>query len=154
MGNIPVIDLWRHWRTGLAAFATMVVVFFWPAIPLRSVSGWLEFYYHYTPENYLYALLTLLSGVYVGLYVYNKSVCPTCRIDNGKAGAASVLGGVLLGACPACIPAVGIFLPLGVSVYLSSISWIFLLLAVLLLAFLIYRMNGFERVWQKTTVEK
>ncbi len=145
MADILILKLWRHPWPALAAAGTMLAVFFWPALPLRGVGAWLEFFYYYTPENYLYALLTLLSGLYVGIYVYNKTVCATCRIDTGKAGTAGVFGGVLLGACPACIPALGIFLPLGVSVYLSRISWVFLVLAVLLLTFLIYRMNGFRR---------
>ena len=124
----------------------MFVVFLWPSIPLGSVSNWLQFFYYYTPQNILYALLTVLSGLYVGMYVYNKTVCTTCRADGAKAGGAGVLGGVLLGACPACIPALAFFLPLSVSVYLSRISWVFLVLAVLLIIFLIYRMRGFSKV--------
>lgn len=150
MADLLVLRLWRHAWPALSASATMLAVFFWPAVPLGGVTDWLEFFYYYTPENYLYAALTLLSGLYVGIYVYNRKVCATCRIDarsnTGKAGAAGVVGGVLLGACPACIPALGIFLPLGASVYLSRISWVFLVLAVLLLLGLIYRMNGFRRV--------
>lgn len=147
MADILIFKLWRHIWPALAALVTMAVVFLWPAIPLKGVGSWLEFFIYYTPENYLYALLTLLSGLYVGIYVYNKKVCATCRIGAKKVGGpVGIFGGVLLGACPACIPALGFFLPLGVSIYLSRISWVFLTLAVLLLSFLIYRMNGLRRV--------
>lgn len=150
MADLLVLRLWRHSWPARSALATMLVVFLWPALPLGGVYDWLLFLYYYSPENILYTFLTLLSGLYVGIYVYNRKVCATCRIDgrevNGKAGAAGVVGGVLLGACPACIPALGIFLPLGASMFLSRISWVFLVLAVLLLLFLIYRMNGFRRV--------
>jgi len=146
MADVLVLRLWHYKWPALSAAATMLAVFFWPALPLGSVGDWLVFFYYYTPQNILYAVLTVLSGLYVGIYVYNKKVCATCRIGTGKAGTAGVFGGVLLGACPACIPALGIFLPLSASVYLSRISWVFLVLAVLLLSFLIYRMNGFRKV--------
>jgi len=145
MTDILIVKLWRHLVPALSAIATMIAVFFWPAIPLRGVGAWLEFFYYYTPQNYLYAMLTLLSGLYVGIWAYNKTVSATCRINTGKAGSVGMFGGVLLGACPACIPALGIFLPLGVSVYLSRISWVFLVAAILLLLFLVFRMNGFRR---------
>jgi len=145
MADVLVLKLWRHKWPALSAIATMLAVFLWPSIPLAGVGIWLEFFYYYTPQNYLYALLTVLSGLYVGIYVYNKTVCATCRVTRGKAGTVGVFGGVLLGACPACIPALGIFLPLSASVYLSRISWVFLVLAVLFLLFLVFRMNGFRR---------
>jgi len=148
MGNLLIFRLWRHVWPSTAALATMVAVFFWPAVPLGGVSYWLQFLSYYTPQNYLYGALTVLAGLYVGIYIYNKKVCATCRLPDKKAGAAGVVGGVLLGACPACIPALAVFLPLGVSVYLSRISWVFLVLAIILLTFLIYQMNGFRRTAQ------
>lgn len=146
MKDIFIIKLWRYKWPALAAVGTMAVVFLWPSIPLGGVYDWLQFFYYYTPQNILYALLTVLSGLYVGMYVYNKKVCTTCTVDSGKTGGAGVVSGVLLGACPACIPVLAFFLPLSVSVYLSRISWVFLVFAVLLITFLIYRMRGFEKV--------
>jgi hypothetical protein len=57
-----------------------------------------------------------------------------------------MISGVLLGACPACIPALGLFLPLSISIYLSRISWMFLVGAIILMMFLVYRMDGFRKV--------
>ncbi|HEX9721829.1 MAG TPA: hypothetical protein VGA53_01050 [Candidatus Paceibacterota bacterium] len=145
MGSILIIELWKHRWPALSALGTMLVVFFWPSIPLKGVGNWLQFFYYYTPQNFLYALLTLLAGLYVGIYVYNKTVCTTCRVGTEKTGTAGLLGGVLLGACPACIPVLAVFLPLGVSVYLSRISWVFLILSIALITFLMYRMNGFKK---------
>jgi Zn-dependent protease with chaperone function len=146
MDNLLVVKLWKHKWPAFSALGTMVAVFFWPAVPLRGISDWLEFFYYYTPQNFLYALLTLLAGLYVGIYVYNKKVSATCRLDAKKFGATGMIGGVLLGACPACIPALGIFLPLSVSIYLSRISWMFLVGAIILMMFLVYRMDGFRKV--------
>lgn len=146
MGDLLVVKLWQHKWPAFSALGTMLVVFLWPSIPLRGVSDWLLFFYYYTPQNYLYALLTLLTGLYVGIYVYNKKVCATCRIGSKKIGATGMFGGVLLGACPACIPALGFFLPLSATIYLSRISWVFLVGAIILLSFLVFRMNGFRKV--------
>lgn len=144
MRDVLVIKLWRYPWPALSAAATMAAVFLWPSVPLKGVYNWLQFFYYYTPQNILYALLTALAGLYVGIYVYHKKVCATCRVT-AKAGTAGMLGGVLLGACPACIPVLAFFLPLGVSVYLSRISWVFLVASVALMAFLIYRMKGFAK---------
>lgn len=141
---MPVLNLWKYKYSAFSALGTMSVVFFWPALPLRGIINWLEFFYYYTPQNILYGAMTILSGLYVGLYVYNKRVCKTCSVGTGKTGTASVLGGILLGACPACIPALAIFLPLGITVFLSSISWVFLVLSIAVIAYLIYKMNGFR----------
>jgi hypothetical protein len=146
MGDVLIFRLWHHAWPALAALATMIAVFFWPSIPLGGVSDWLKFFYYYTPQNYLYTVLTVLAGLYVGIYVYNKKVCATCQRSNQKAGMASVVGGVLLGACPACIPALAVFLPLSATIYLSRISWIFMVVAIMILTFLIFRMQGFRRV--------
>jgi hypothetical protein len=146
MGDLLVFRLWRHAWPAAAATVTMAVVFFWPSIPLGGVSNWLQFFYFYTPQNYLYAILTVLAGLYVGAYAYNKKVCSTCQLTNKSAGAVGVFGGILLGACPACIPVLAVFLPLGVTIYLSRISWVFLVLGIALVAFLIYRMNGFRKI--------
>lgn len=106
----------------------------------------MQFFTIYTPQNYLYALLTLLSGLYVGIYVYNKKVSPVCRVGSKKVGISGMVGGVLLGACPACIPALGIFLPLSATIYLSRISWMFLVGAIILMTFMVFRMKGFARI--------
>ena len=139
-----IVQLWKHKWPAIAATATMFAVFFWPAVPLKGIGNWLQFFYYYTPQNILYGVLTILSGLYAGIYVYNKKVCTTCSVS-AKAGATGMLGGVLLGACPACIPVLAFFLPLGVSVFLSRISWVFLILSIALMAFLIYKMNGFKK---------
>jgi len=146
MKTILIFKIWRYKWPALAVLATMFAVFFWPALPLKGVYNWLQFFYYYTPQNILYALITILSGLYIGIYVYNKTVCTTCSVSSEKAGAAGLFGGVLLGACPACIHVLAFFLPLGVSVYLSRISWVFLVLSVALMTFLIYKMNGFKKI--------
>ena len=145
MKDMLIFKIWRHKLPALWAFLTIIFVLLWPSIPLRGVANWLQFFYFYTPQNYLYSILSILSGLYVGIYVYNKKVAACCSIDSVKTGAAGSLFGILLGACPACIPVLAFLLPLSATIVLSRLSVVFLIIAILIMLFSIYRMNGFKR---------
>lgn len=141
-----IIAMWRSPLAVLAAFATMTFIFLWPALPLHSVFNWLRFFYYYTPQNYLYGAMTLIAGLYAGVYVYQKRVARACPVDNLNTGTTGSVMGMLLGACPACIPALAFFLPLSVTIVLSRLSMIFLALSVGLMLFSLWRVGGFKRV--------
>jgi hypothetical protein len=146
MNSLLIFKIWRHKLPALWAILTMALVFLWPSVPLRGISNWLQFLYYYSPQNYFYAILSILSGIYVGIYVYDRKVQSCCSIQNKKAGAAGSVLGVLLGACPACIPVLAFLLPLSVSITLSRVSLLFLIIAIAIMLFSIYRMNGFRKV--------
>lgn len=146
MKNLLILKIWRHKLPALWAILTIIFVLLWPSIPLRGIAKWLEFFYFYTPQNYLYAFLSLLSGLYVGIYVYNRKVAACCSIDSVKTGVAGSIFGILLGACPACIPVLAFLLPLSATIVLSRLSLVFLVVAILIMLFSIYRMNGFRRL--------
>ena len=146
MKSLLVFQVWRHPRPVLAAVSTMAVVFLWPSIPLGGVGNWLRFFYYYSPQNYLLSLMTVLCGLYVGLYVYNKTVAACCPMGNARTDAVGSLIGIVLGVCPACIPVLGFFLPLTVTMYLSYASWVFTVIAIAVLGFGISRFNGFKKV--------
>ena len=137
--------MWGYKLPALVALATTAAIFFWPALPLRSIANWLVVYINTPYLTFLYPVIAILSGEYMGLYVYNKKVAPCCSIETIKGGAAGSLVGVLLGACPACIPVIAIFLPLAFNVFLSRAAPIFSLISVAILLWVIYRMNGFKR---------
>jgi len=145
MKRLVIFALWRHKLPALAAVATMAFIFLWPSIPLGSVKDWLRFFVYYTPQNYLYALMTLLSGLYVGAYVFNKTVVRCCAIENARVGASGSLIGMLLGACPACIPALAFLFPLSITIFLSRLSIIFLLISIALMLFSIRAVGGFKK---------
>jgi len=145
MKNLLILKIWRHKLPALWAFLTIIFVLLWPSIPLWGITKWLKFLYFYTPQNYFYAILSILSGLYVGIYVYNRKVAACCSIDSVKTGAAGSIFGILLGACPACIPVLAFLLPLSATIVLSRLSVVFLIIAILIMLFSIYRMNGFKR---------
>ena len=146
MKNLLILKIWRHKLPALWAILTIIFVLLWPSIPLRGITKWLEFFYFYTPQNYLYAFLSLLSGLYVGIYVYDKTVARCCSIQNRKVGILGSFVGIFLGACPACIPVLAFFLPLSISIALSRVSLWFLIIAIAIMLLSIYRMNGFRKV--------
>ena len=145
MSSLLILKIWQHKLPALWAILSMAFVFLWPSIPLRGVANWLQFFYLYTPQNYLYAILAILSGLHVGIYVYNMKVAACCSINSIKTGTAGSLFGILLGACPACIPVLAFLLPLSATIVLSRLSLVFLIIAILIMFFSIYRMNGFKR---------
>lgn len=146
MKDILMFKIWRHKLPALSALATMIVLFLWPSLFLGGIANWLRFFYYYSPQNYLLAAVTLLSGIYVGLFVYDKKVAPCCSIDAKAGGAAGSIFGIILGACPACIPLLAAFLPLSLIITLSYLSWIFATVAIFILLFFIWRMNGFKKI--------
>lgn len=144
--QILILKIWRHKVPMLSTLATMMATFLWPSLFLGGIMNWLRFFYYYSPQNYLLAGVTLLSGVYMGLFVYDKKVAPCCPIDSKVGGAAGSIFGIILGACPACIPFLAVFLPLSATITLSYFSWIFSTAAIFILLFFIYRMNGFKKI--------
>lgn len=132
--------------SGLLAF---LITLLWPAIPLKSLYVWLKTLIGLSPTNIGYLILAFLIGLYTALFVYQRSqvnFCPTCKVKVEKRGFFNALIGVLLGACPACIPAIAFFLPLSVTITLSYFSWLFLLLAIVFLSLSIWRIGGFKNV--------
>lgn len=146
MPQILILKILCHKLPALSVLATMAVVFLWPALFLGGIANWFRFFYYYSPQNWLLAAVTLLSGIYVGLFVYDKKVAPCCSIDSKVGGAAGSIFGIFLGACPACIPFLAVFLPLSATITLSYFSWIFSTAAIFILLFFIWRMNGFKKL--------
>jgi len=140
------IKIWKYKVPALWAATSVAAVLLWPAIPLRGLVVWAEFWFYWFPQNILYVVLSIATGVYVGIYVYNKKVAPTCPSGTSKTGIFGSVGGILLGACPACIPILAFALPLSATLFLGFYSWIFLILGAIVLLFSIYKMNGFKKI--------
>ena len=145
MTAIPILGMWRHPIPAGLIVTTTAIILVWPAIPLVGLGNWTSVYANTPYLLVLYPLVALLSGVIVGLFAYRKWVAPRCSVGSTKLGAAGSFLGIFLGACPACIPTIAVLLPLSVNVFLSRVAPIFAGLAVAILLFAIYRMNGFRR---------
>lgn len=143
--KILILKIWNHKWPAFAALLTMLAIFLWPSLPLRGIGNWMTVYANTPYLFYLYPIIAILSGIYVGLYVYNKKVEPCCSIEAVHAGFMGSLTGVFLGACPACIPVIAIFLPLAFNVFLSRVAPTFSAVSIIILLWVIYRMNGFKQ---------
>lgn len=136
---------WMNRKSGVLGGITFLAVLLFPSIPLRGLGVWLETLLGLFPTNIFYPILAFLIGSFVSLYVYNRKVKACCSVKDAQAGASASFAGILLGACPACIPALAFFLPLSITVSLSYFSWVFLLISIGILIFALYRMNGFKK---------
>jgi len=146
MSTFLILKIFRHRWPVLAVLGTTAIIFLWPAVPLHGLDNWIRMYLNSGYLTYLYPIVALLSGINVGIYTYHKTVQPCCPVGSVKTGATGSFLGVFFGACPACIPAIAIFLPLSANVFLSRVAPIFSLVSIALLIFAIDRMNGFRKV--------
>ena len=136
--------VWTHPLSALTGGLVAVVALLWPAVPLGSFAVWFATLVGKFPTNVLYPILVLLLGTYVALYTYDRWVATCCRVGRRKSGTLAAALGVFLGACPACIPAIAVFLPLSVALALGYYSGLILLVSVLILGFSVWRMGGFQ----------
>lgn len=144
MQRAVLLKAWTNKKSAVVGLAAATAALLWPSIPLRSLDLWLKTLSYLYPTRILYPVLAFLTGSYVAIYYYNKRVESCCPVSRVRTGTAGSLIGVFLGACPACIPAIAFFLPLGLTLTLSHLSPLFLSASVAVLLFAIYRMNGFR----------
>lgn len=93
----------------------------------------------------LYIAFSVMFGMLISLYSYSKNKCIDCKkvdINTGFGGAAL---GFVLGICPACFSLIGVLLPLGGSIFLTTYAPIFTVLSITIILFSIQRLCGFRR---------
>jgi hypothetical protein len=141
-----IFKVWTHKVSAGAGLLAVAVVLLWPAVPLASLTVWFQTLVAKFPTNVLYPIFALIIGTYVALFVYDRKVATCCRVGTSRTGAAASLFGVLLGACPACIPLLAFFLPLSFTIVLGYYSWMILLGSILILLWSIWRIGGFQKL--------
>lgn len=149
LSSMPLLKAWRHPLSAAVGLAAIAVVLLWPAIPLRSLSVWLQTLTSKFPTNALYPLYTLAVGSYAALFTYDRRIAPYCRVGGKQLGIVPSFLGALFGACPACIPVVAAVLPLSVTTALGYYSWPILLTALLLTLGWLWWLGGFRRQVQQ-----
>lgn len=142
---MPIFKAWTHKISATAGLMVLAATLLWPAVPLRSLDVWVQTLVAKFPTNVLYSIFALTIGTYVALFVYDRKVAKCCRVGASKTGAAASIFGILLGACPACIPLIAFFLPLSFTIAIGYYSWAILLGAILILLWSIWRIGGFQR---------
>jgi len=90
-----------------------------------------------------YIVFSVLFGMFISLYLYSKNKCIDCKPD-AKAGFGGSTLGFVLGVCPACFSFVGFLLPLSGSIFLTTYSPLFMLVAIGIILFSVHKMGGFK----------
>lgn len=143
---VVILKIWTHKISATVGLLVIILVLLWPAFPLRSLDIWLQTLVSKFPTNVLYPIFAILMGSYAALYTYDRKVAKCCRVDATKATAAPSILGILLGACPACIPVLAFFLPLSITIAIGYYSWMILLASIGLILFSIWRAGGFQKI--------
>lgn len=104
-----LLKAWSHKNSLIFGLIILAVVILWPSIPLRSIEVWLKTLIGTFPMNILYPLFAIAVASYGALYVYERKVLKCCNIRNTKITSISSVAGIILGACPSCIPLLAFF---------------------------------------------
>lgn len=141
-----IFQAWKHKLSAAVGLLVLLVILLWPAIPLHSLDIWLKTLFSKWPTNILYPIFALIIATQAALFIYDKKVAKCCRVPQTKTSAASSFAGVLLGACPACIPTLAFFLPLSATITIGYYSWIILLVAITFSLYSIRRAGGLQKI--------
>lgn len=141
-----IIQAWKHKLSIAVGLVVLGVILLWPAIPLHSLDVWLKTLFSKWPTNVLYPIFAILLASQAALFTYDRWVAKCCRVGQAKVSGVSSLAGVLIGACPACIPVLGFFLPLSATIFIGYYSWVILLVAIFLVTYSIKRSGGFQQI--------
>ncbi len=149
MRMIVAVKDWNYLRWGL--LATVLIAFALPIIQTgfltRSLESWYLTLIKSPLSTVLYFVYSILTGVLISLYVYNKNnSSKLCNIKkSSRFGVAGTFLGFFVGVCPACIGIVGLILPLSASLTLTYYGWVFMLIAVIIQLLAIRYQGGFKK---------
>ncbi len=90
-----------------------------------------------------YVVFSILFGMFISLYLYSKNKCIDCK-PSVKTGFGGSTLGFVLGVCPACFSFIGFLLPLSGSIFLTTYSPLFMIVAIGIILFSIHKMGGFR----------
>ena len=131
----------------LAILAAIGIFFVTPAVQSLTTSLAFEIWFidlvQKPLNSALYVAFSVLFGMFIVLYPFSKNKCIDCKKDV-KTGISGTTLGFMLGVCPACFSFIGFLLPLGGSLFLTAYSPIFIVVAISIIVFSIYKMGGFK----------
>jgi len=96
-------------------------------------------------NSILYIAFSVMFGMLISLYSYSKNKCIDCKERDINTGFGGAVLGFVLGICPACFSLIGVLLPLGGSIFLTTYAPIFTALSITIILFSIQRLGGFRR---------
>jgi hypothetical protein len=130
---------------------TMIVVMFFITPIIQSINSPLAFEIWFRDLSQkptsamMYSFFSILFGIFVSLYLYNRNKCLDCKKEDGRPGFVGSTLGFVLGVCPACFSFIGFLLPLGTSIFLTTYSYLFVGLSIAIILFSIFKLGGFRK---------
>jgi carbon starvation protein CstA len=140
-----IVEVWKNKESAIPGLLSIFIALFWPVLILGNLNKWIQILFYKFPTNVLYPILSIFIGTFIAIYVYNKKHNSHCSLESIATGISASFIGTIFGLCPACIPVLAL-LPLSITATLSYMSWILSLISIFLLLFVIYKMNGFEKI--------
>lgn len=133
-----------------AIFSSIGVFFLVPVIQLivtpLAFEIWFRTLLDRPLNSGLYIAFSGMFGSLVSLYVYSSNKCIDCKKDDISTGLGGAALGFVLGICPACFSIIGLLIPLSTSIFLTTYSPAFTLVAMATIVFSIYRLGGFKKM--------
>jgi hypothetical protein len=96
-------------------------------------------------NSMLYVAFSILFGAFISLYLFTRNKCFDCKPENARTGFAGSVAGFMVGVCPACFSFIGVLLPLGPTLFLTTYSPIFTAISIAIVLFSIYKLGGFRK---------
>lgn len=146
MKNIILFEAVKE-RPFLAILSGIGIFFVTPLIQAFSTSLAFQIWFLDIVQKPLssipYIAFSILFGMFIPLYLYTKNKCIDCK-PGTKAAAGGTFLGFMLGVCPACFSFIGFLLPLSGTIFLTTYSPLFMLVAIGIISFAIHKMAGFK----------
>lgn len=147
MGDIRLISAAKN-KPAVAVLAAAGMFFLLPALQLINTplafDIWFLDLYQKPLNSILYIAFSILFGMFISLYLYSRNKCFDCKPEKARTGFAGSVVGFMIGVCPACFSFIGVLLPLGPTVFLTSYSPIFTGISIAIVLFSIHKLGGLQ----------
>jgi hypothetical protein len=136
-------------KPAIAAISATGIFFLLPLIQLINTSLAFDIWFldlQQRPWSSIsYIAFSILFGMFVSLYLFTRNKCFDCRPEEARTGFAGSIAGFMVGVCPACFSFIGVLLPLGPTLFLTTYSPVFTLISIGIVLFSIYKLGGFRK---------
>jgi hypothetical protein len=136
-------------KPAIAAISATGIFFLLPLIQLVNTSLAFDIWFldlQQKPWSSIpYIAFSILFGTFISLYLFARNKCFDCKPEAARTGFAGSVVGFMIGVCPACFSFIGVLLPLGPTLFLTTYSPIFTAISIAIVLFSIYKLGGFRK---------
>lgn len=148
MSSIRLISAVKD-RPAIAAISATGIFFLLPLIQLVNTPLAFDIWFLDLQNKPLssipYVAFSILFGMFISLYLFTRNKCFDCKPENARTGFAGSVAGFMVGVCPACFSFIGVLLPLGPTLFLTTYSPVFTAISIGIVLFSIYKLGGFRK---------